>query len=83
LNRKWARSIAERCIEAVGREDKEGFWNVLNPVLDSKVPFPLLDEIGKRLGKSGKREMPKLSLANFCFPNIAERCAHNFYYGKV
>jgi len=53
LNRKWARSIAERCVEAVGREDKEGFWNVLNPVLDAKVPFPLLDEMGKLLGIAG------------------------------
>jgi len=54
LNRKWARSIAERCVEAVGRENKEDFWNILNPVLDAKVPFPLLDEMGKRLGEAGR-----------------------------
>ena len=54
MNREWARNIAERCVEAVNRDDQEGFWNVLNPVLDAKVPFPLLDEIGKRLGESGK-----------------------------
>jgi 3-methyladenine DNA glycosylase AlkD len=52
-------SIAERCIEAINREDQEDFWNVLNPVLDSKVPFPLLDEIGKRLGESGKLDPAK------------------------
>jgi hypothetical protein len=40
------------------QKDQEDFWNILNPVLDSKVPFPLLDEMGKRLGESGKREMP-------------------------
>jgi 3-methyladenine DNA glycosylase AlkD len=56
LNREWARSTAESCIEAMNREDKEGFWKVLNPVLDVKVPFPLLDEIGKRLGEAGKLE---------------------------
>jgi 3-methyladenine DNA glycosylase AlkD len=54
LNRKWARNIAEKCGEAINRDDQEGFWSVLNPVLDAKVPFPLLDEIGKRLGESGK-----------------------------
>lgn len=54
MNRKWARSIAERCVEAVGRENKEDFWNILNPVLDAKVPFPLLDEMGKRLGEAGR-----------------------------
>jgi 3-methyladenine DNA glycosylase AlkD len=59
LNRKWARSIAERCVEAVGREDKEGFWNVLNPVLDAKVPFPLLDEMGRLLGEAGRLEPSK------------------------
>jgi hypothetical protein len=60
LNRKWADSITERCVEAINREDQKEFWNVLNPVLDAKAPFPLLDEIGKLLGESGKREMPKL-----------------------
>ena len=54
MNRKWARNIAERCIEAINRHDKKGFWDALKPVLDAKVPFPLLDEIGKQLGESGK-----------------------------
>jgi len=54
MNREWARSIAERCVEAINSEKREEFWNVLNPVLDTKVPFPLLDEIGKRLGTAGK-----------------------------
>ncbi|MCW4016920.1 MAG: hypothetical protein NWF06_11160 [Candidatus Bathyarchaeota archaeon] len=54
MNRKWARSTAERCVEAITQKDKEGLWKVLNPVLDAKVPFPLLDEIGKSLGTAGK-----------------------------
>ena len=54
MNRKWATNIAERCAEAINDEDLEEFWNVLNPVLDAKVPFPLLDEIGKRLGEAGR-----------------------------
>jgi len=59
LNRKWARIIAERCVEAADREDKEGFWNVLNPVLYAKVPFPLLDEMGKLLGTAGRDDPSK------------------------
>jgi 3-methyladenine DNA glycosylase AlkD len=58
LNRRWARDIAANCIEAIDLGDKE-FWNVLNPVLDAKVPFPLLDEIGKLLGEAGKRDKSK------------------------
>ena len=54
MNREWARNITERCVEAINREEQEEFWNVLNPVLDAKVPFPLLDEMGKRLGTAGK-----------------------------
>ena len=54
MNRKWARSIAKRCVEAIKRGDQEGFWNALNPVLDTKVPFPLLDEMGRLLGDAGK-----------------------------
>jgi 3-methyladenine DNA glycosylase AlkD len=56
MNREWARSIAERCTEAINRDAWEEFWHVLNPVLETKVPFPLLDEIGKRLGAAGKDE---------------------------
>ena len=56
MNREWARNIAQRCVETIIRGDQEGFWNVLNPVLDAKVPFPLLDEIGKRLGEAGKHD---------------------------
>jgi 3-methyladenine DNA glycosylase AlkD len=58
MNRKWTR-IAERCVEAINREDQEEFWNVLNPVLDAKVPFPVLDKVGKRLGESGKLDPSK------------------------
>ena len=54
MNCKLARSTAEKCIELIERNDKEGLWKVLNPVLDAKVPFPLLDEIGKLLGDAGK-----------------------------
>lgn len=54
MNRKWARKVAEKCIEAIKQEDKEGLWKVLNPVLDAKVPFPFLDEIGMQLGQAGK-----------------------------
>lgn len=59
MNRKWARTVAERCVEAINREDREGLWNVLNPVLDAKVPFPLLDEMGRVLGEAGKLEPQK------------------------
>ena len=59
MNREWARSIAERCVEAINRDAWEEFWNVLNPVLDTKVPFPLLDEIGKLLGTAGKDCPPR------------------------
>jgi 3-methyladenine DNA glycosylase AlkD len=54
LNCKWAQSTAGKCIEAINRDDKEGFWKVMSPVLDAKIPFPLLDEIGKLLGETGK-----------------------------
>lgn len=54
MNCKWARSTAKRCVEAIDRQDQEGFWNALNPVLDTKVPFPLLDEMGRILGGAGK-----------------------------
>lgn len=59
MNRKWARNVAERCVESINREDQEGFWSVLNPVLDAKVPFPLLDEMGRVLGTAGKLEPSK------------------------
>ena len=59
MNRKWARSIAERCVEAINRGDSDGFWNVLNPVLDAKVPFPLLDEMGRLLGEAGRHNSSK------------------------
>jgi 3-methyladenine DNA glycosylase AlkD len=54
LNHKWARDVAAKCINAIGQDDKQAFWQVLNPVLDAKVSFPLLDEIGKQLGQAGK-----------------------------
>jgi 3-methyladenine DNA glycosylase AlkD len=54
LNIKWARNTAEKLVKAIDADDKEMFWSVLNPVLDAKVPFPLLDEIGKLLGEAGK-----------------------------
>ena len=54
MNRKWARDVATKCIKSISQDDKQAFWQVLNPVLDSKVPFPLLDEIGKQLGQAGK-----------------------------
>ncbi len=56
MNRKWARSTAERLVDAINREDQEEFWSLLNPVLDAKVPFPLLDEIGRLLGEAGKHD---------------------------
>jgi 3-methyladenine DNA glycosylase AlkD len=59
LNREWARTVAERCVEAINREDREDFWNALNPVLDAEVPFPLLDEMGRVLGTAGKLEPQK------------------------
>jgi 3-methyladenine DNA glycosylase AlkD len=59
LNRKWARNIAERCVEAINQKDHEAFWTVLNPVLDAKVPFPLLDEMGRMLGKAGRLDSQK------------------------
>jgi 3-methyladenine DNA glycosylase AlkD len=59
LNRDWARAVAERCVEAINQEDRKGFWKVLNPVLDAKVPFPLLDEMGRVLGTAGKLEPRK------------------------
>ena len=59
MNREWARNIAERCAGALNQDDLEGFWNVLNPVLDAKVPFPLLDTIGRLLGESGKLDKPR------------------------
>lgn len=54
MNRKWARDITKRCIEAIDRGDQESLWNTLNPVLDAKVPFPLLDEMGRLLGEAGR-----------------------------
>ena len=59
MNRKWAQSTAEKCIEAINRDNKKGFWKVMTPVLDAKVPFPLLDEIGKLLGEAGKLDKSK------------------------
>jgi 3-methyladenine DNA glycosylase AlkD len=59
LDRNWARSTAEKLVEAINREDHEEFWSILNPVLDAKVPFPLLDEIGKLLGEAGKSDSSK------------------------
>ena len=56
MNIKWARSTAEKLVEAVESDNKELFWDVLNPVLDSKVPFPYLDEMGKILGTKGKQD---------------------------
>ena len=32
---------------------------MLNPVLDTKVPFPLLDEMGRMLGKAGRLDPQK------------------------
>jgi len=54
LNLQQAREAAKECIENINRDDMEALWKVLNPILDAKVPFPLLDEIGKILGEAGK-----------------------------
>ena len=54
MNRKLAQDVAAKCVKAISVDDKEAFWQVLNPVLDSKVSFPLLDEIGKQLGQAGR-----------------------------
>ena len=59
MNREWARSTAKRLVEAINREDKEEFWSLLNPVLDAKVPFTLLDEIGRILGEAGRSDSPR------------------------
>jgi 3-methyladenine DNA glycosylase AlkD len=56
LNIKWARNVGEKLVEAVESGNKEQFWDVLNPVLDSKVPFPYLDEMGRILGEKGKHD---------------------------
>lgn len=59
LNIKWARNTAEQLVKAINAGNTEAFWSVLNPVLGAKVPFPLLDEIGKLLGEAGKSEKQK------------------------
>ena len=59
MNRKWARNTAEKLVEAINRENQDEFWDILNPVLDAKVPFPLLDEIGRLLGETGIHDSSK------------------------
>ena len=59
MNRKWARRTSEKLVEATNKENHEEFWNILNPILDTKVPFPLLDEIGRLLGEAGKHDPAK------------------------
>ncbi len=59
MNRQQAREAAKECVESINRNDMEALWEVLNPILDSKVPFPLLDEMGKILGEAGRFSPPK------------------------
>jgi 3-methyladenine DNA glycosylase AlkD len=59
VNRKWASNTAERLVEAIDRENQDEFWNIMNPVLDAKVPFPLLDEMGRLLGEAGIHDPSK------------------------
>jgi len=54
LNRQQAGEAAKECVESINRNDMEALWEVLNPILDAKVPFPLLDEMGKTLGEAAK-----------------------------
>lgn len=58
MNRKWARNTAEKLGEAINKENHDQFWSILNPILDTKVPFPLLDEIGRLLGEAGEHNDP-------------------------
>ena len=59
MKRQEAREAAKKCVESINRNDMETLWEVLDPILDAKVPFPLLDEIGKILGEAGKFSPPK------------------------
>ncbi len=53
MNRQQAREAAKKCVESINRNDMKALWEVLDPILDVKVPFPLLDEMGKILGEAG------------------------------
>jgi 3-methyladenine DNA glycosylase AlkD len=77
LNIKWARNTGEKLVEAVEEGNKKLFWEVLNPVLDSKVPFTYLDEMGKILGSKGKNDYQK------CFGVIDEIVASDKMGGYV
>jgi len=59
LSRQQAREAAKKCVESINRNNMKALWEVLNPILDAKVPFPLLDEMGKILGEAGKFSLPK------------------------
>ena len=60
MTRQEARELAQRCLELLAAGEETAALEALDPLLSIKVPFPILDLVGKILGEWGREEPQKL-----------------------
>jgi len=60
MTRQKARELAQRCLELLAAGEETAALEALDPLLSIKVPFPILDLVGKILGEWGREEPQKL-----------------------
>ncbi len=60
MTRREARELAEKCLELLAAGQEEAAPEALASLLCAKVPFPILDLVGKTLGENGKQEQQRL-----------------------
>jgi len=64
MTRQEARELAQRCLELLSAGEETAALEALDPLLNVKVPFPILDLVGRMVGEWG-REEPQGILAFF------------------
>jgi len=60
MRRQEARGLAQKCLGLLAVGEEETALEALNPLLTTKVPFPILDLVGQILGERAKEEPQKL-----------------------